>query len=222
MKKVVMAWSGGKDSSLALYKILKKKEYKVSVLLTTVTGDYDRISMHGVRKTLLETQADSLGIPLNIVTIPKKTANKEYEQRMREANEGYARDGITSAVFGDIHLEDVRKYRERNLSKAGMTAIFPLWKKSTRKLTRNFIDLGFKAVVTCIDSEALNKEFCGKEFNDEFLSELPRTVDPCGENGEFHSFVYDGPIFRKRIRFRKGEIILRDKRFWFCDLLPKL
>jgi uncharacterized protein (TIGR00290 family) len=219
-EKVVVLWSGGKDSALALYEIQKKREYEITALLTTVTEDYDRISMHGVRRVLLEKQAKSLGYPLEIVNITKICTNKEYESKMRTALRKYVTEKVFNVAFGDIFLEDLRKYREKNLSKVKMTGVFPLWKRNTKKLARNFIDLGFKAVVTCVDSKALDKKFCGMEFNDEFLSELPSGVDPGGENGEFHTFVYDGPILEKKIRFKKGKIVLRDKRFWFCDLLP--
>jgi uncharacterized protein (TIGR00290 family) len=220
MKKAVLAWSGGKDSALALYEIQKKREIEVTALLTTVTEDYDRISMHGVRRDLLEKQVKSLGYPLEIVNITKNSSNKEYESRMRTALEKYIEGKVLCTVFGDIFLEDVRKYREKNLSKAGMTGVFPLWKRNTQKLACNFIDLGFRAVVTCVDSKVLDKKFCGMEFNNGFLVELPSGVDPCGENGEFHTFVYDGPIFKNKIRFRKGKVVLRDNRFYFCDLLP--
>jgi uncharacterized protein (TIGR00290 family) len=220
MKKTLMAWSGGKDSALALYEIQKKREFEITALLTTVTEDYDRISMHGVRRILLEKQAKSLGYPLEIVNIPKKCDNRKYQARMKASLERYIEKGVSCVVFGDIYLEDVRKYRERNLSKVGMQGVFPLWKRNTRKLARNFIDLGFKAVVTCVDSKVLNKKFCGMKFNNGFLLELPSGVDPCGENGEFHTFVHDGSIFKKKIRFRKGKVVLRDNRFYFCDLLP--
>ena len=138
---------------------------------------------------------------------------------MREVLQKYLTAGVSSVVFGDIFLEDLRKYREDNLSKIGMKAIFPIWKRDTVELARGFIDLGFKAVITCVDSDVLDKAFVGRLYDQQFLSELPSTVDPCGENGEFHSFVYDGPIFEKKVSYTKGEIVFRDNRYWYCDLM---
>jgi len=176
--------------------------------------------MHGVRRVLLEQQAVSLDYPLCQVLISKSSSNEEYEARMQEALEKYKSSGVSSVAFGDIFLEDLRKYRETNLSKIGMRATFPIWKRESFELARTFIALGFKAVVTCVDSKALDKRFVGRLFDEQFLSELPSDVDPCGENGEFHSFVFDGPMFRKKVSFEPGEIVLRDNRFYFCDLLP--
>jgi uncharacterized protein (TIGR00290 family) len=218
--RVILSWSGGKDSALALYEIQKTRSYEILALLTTVTEDYDRISMHGVRRVLLERQAASLGYPLEKVPISRDASNGEYESRMREVLAKYLNLGVTSVVFGDIFLEDVRKYREGNLSKIGMRGIFPLWKRDTYELARTFINLGFKAVITCVDSIVLDKKFVGRVFDERLLSELPSTVDPCGENGEFHSFVYSGPIFQYPIPHTIGEIVLRDNRFYYCDLMP--
>jgi uncharacterized protein (TIGR00290 family) len=218
--RVILSWSGGKDSALALYEIQKTRSYEILALLTTVTEDYDRISMHGVRRVLLERQAASLGYPLEKVPISKDASNGEYESRMREILAKYLNLGVTSVVFGDIFLEDVRKYREGNLSKIGMRGIFPLWKRDTYELARTFISLGFKTVITCVDSTVLDKKFVGRVFDERLLSELPSTVDPCGENGEFHSFVYSGPIFQYPIPHTIGEIVLRDNRFYYCDLMP--
>lgn len=219
-EKVLFTWSGGKDSALALYELLKSRSYEIVALLTTVTEDYDRISMHGVRRALLEQQARSLGLPLKIVYIPKNSSNEDYEAKLREKLLQYKGDGVNSVVFGDIFLEDVRKYREDNLARVGMKPLFPIWKRDTAELAHTFIDLGFKAIITCVDSNSLDKRFVGRTFDERFLSEIPSNVDPCGENGEFHSFVYDSPIFKKRIRFRKGRVVLRDNRFYFCDLVP--
>jgi uncharacterized protein (TIGR00290 family) len=219
-EKVIAAWSGGKDSALALYEILKTNRYEVLELLTTVTQDYDRISIHGVRRVLLEQQARSLGFPLEKMLISKGASDAEYESILLKSLNGQRTNGVFSVVFGDIFLEDVRKYREQTLMKIGMKGIFPLWKRDTRQLARTFIDLGFKAVTTCVDSKTLGKDFVGREFNRQFLADLPFNVDPCGENGEFHSFVYDGPIFSERIFFTKGEIVLRENRFYYCDLVP--
>ncbi len=219
-EKVLFAWSGGKDSALALYELQKTRRYDISALLTTVTKDYERISMHGVSQILLEQQADSLGLPLEKIFISKNSSNEEYETRMREVLTKYREAGVSSVVFGDIFLENVKQYRENNLEKVGMKGIFPLWGKDTAKLARAFIDLGFKAVVTCVDSYMLDKKFIGRTYDEQFLCELHSDTDPCGENGEFHSFVYDGPLFRERISFAVGDIVLRDDRFYYCDLIP--
>jgi len=219
-EKIIFTWSGGKDSAMALYKLQQTHRYEVSALLTTLTEGYGRISMHGVRKVLLEKQADSLGLPLEKLFISKNASNEEYESKMQEALIKYRVTGVFSVVFGDIFLEDLRKYREDNLSKINMKGIFPLWKSDTTELAHTFINLSFKAVVVCVDSNVLDKKFVGRVFDEKFLSELPATVDPCGENGEFHSFVYDGPMFRERIAFTMGDIVLRDKRFYYSDLIP--
>jgi uncharacterized protein (TIGR00290 family) len=220
VERVLFTWSGGKDSAMALYELQKTGNYEISALLTTVTEDYDRISMHGVRQILLEQQAVSLGYTLEPVFISKSASNEEYEAKMQEVLEKYLKASISTAVFGDIFLEDVRKYRERNLSKIGMKALFPIWKRNTTELAHTFVNLGFKAVITCVDSNVLDKGFVGRLFDKQFLSELPSNVDPCGENGEFHSFVYDGPIFRERLSYKLGDVVLRDNRFYFCDLIP--
>ena len=219
-EKVLFTWSGGKDSVMALYELLRTHSYEISALLTTITEDYDRISMHGVRRILLEQQAESLGLPLEKIYITKNTPNEEYEAKMRDKLMEYQSRGVLSVVFGDIFLEDLRKYREENLSKIGMKGIFPIWKRDTAELAHTFIDLGFKAVITCVDSKVLDKKFVGRLYDKQFLRELPSNVDSCGENGEFHSFVYDGPIFRERVSFIIGDIVLRDNRFYFCDLIP--
>ena len=220
VEKIILTWSGGKDSALTLYELLKKQEYEIAALLTTVTEGYDRISMHGVQRILLEEQAESIGLPLEIIYITQNSSNEEYEARMKEKLMHYKSRGVESVAFGDIFLEDLRSYREENLSKVGMKGVFPLWKRDTAELARTFIELGFRAIVTCVDSDVLDGSFAGRVLDNQFLSDLPSEVDPCGENGEFHSFVYDGPIFRERIGYRKGEVILRDNRFYYCDLIP--
>ena len=220
IEKVIVAWSGGKDSTLALYEILNAKSYEVLELLTTVTKDYDRVSIHGVLHVLLEQQAKALGFPLEKMFIPKGVSDAEYERILLKALNRCRTNGVFFVVFGDIFLEDVRKYREGILSKVGLKGIFPLWKKDTNQLASAFIDLGFKAVITCVDSKSLGKDFVGREFDRQFLADLPFNVDLCGENGEFHSFVYDGPIFSERIFFTKGEVVLRENRFYYCDLVP--
>jgi len=218
-EKVLFLWSGGKESSLALYEICKTQKYEIAALLTTLTEDYDRVSMQGVRRVLLEKQTESLGYTLEKIFIPKNCSNEEYEFKIREVLERYLTLGVSHVVFGDIFLEDVRRYRDENLDNLGMKGIYPLWKLDTTNLAHRFIDLGFKAIVTCVDSKMLNRKFVGKLFDEQFLSELPPNVDPLGENGEFHSFVYEGPIFRERIVYTTGEVVLRDDRFYYCDLV---
>ena len=219
-EKVIVAWSGGKDSALALHAVLEYGRYEVRELLTTVTRDYDRISIHGVRSVLLEQQAKALGFPLEKTFISKGASDEEYESELLKALKRQRDAGVSSMVFGDIFLEDIRKYRERMLVKVGVKGVFPLWKKDTRALARRFIELGFKAVIASVDSEVMVKDFVGRVYDERFLSDLPENVDPCGENGEFHSFVYDGPIFRERVSFTQGVKVLREKRFYYCDLIP--
>ena len=218
-EKALLTWSGGKDSAMVLYELQTTHDYEISALLTTVTEDYNRISMHGVQTILLEQQAECLGLAIEKVYITKNSSNEEYEAKMRDKLMHYQSQGVSSVVFGDIFLEDLRKYREENLSKIGMRGLFPLWKRDTTELAHTFIDLGFKAVVTCVDSNVLDKIFVGRIFDEHLLSELPHAIDPCGENGEFHSFVYEGPIFRKRVLYKKGDVVLRDNRFYYCDLI---
>ena len=219
LEPVVLTWSGGKDSALALHYIKTSRQYQITYLLTTITEDYNRISMHGVRSILLDNQSEALGLPIEKVFISKNSSNEEYENQMREKLLFYQRQGISSVAFGDVFLEDIRKYREQNLSKVFMKGIFPLWKKNTQELAGQFIELGFKAVIICVDSQNLDKKFVGRYFDRQFLSDLPANVDPCGENGEFHSFVFDGPIFKRPIFFKIGDIVLREKHFYFCDLI---
>jgi len=220
LEPVVLTWSGGKDSALALHYLKNTRQYQITNLLTTITKDYNRISMHGVRSILLDNQSEALGLPIEKVFISKNSSNKEYEIQIREKLLFYKRQGVSSVAFGDLFLEDIRKYREQNLSKVTMKGIFPLWNKNTQELANQFIELGFKAVIICIDSQNLDKKFVGRYFDRQFLCDLPANVDPCGENGEFHSFVFDGPIFKSPISFKIGDIVLREKRFYFCDLIP--
>src|SRR5215471_7187198 len=194
---VLVSWSGGKDSCLALYEILKARDFDVAALLTTVTRDYDRISMHGVRRVLLQRQAESLGLPLHEVFITKGATNEEYESRMEEALLDYRNRGVHSVVFGDLFLEDIKQYRDRFLSRLGMHGVYPVWQRDTAQFIREFIDLGFKARVTCVDATKLDSSFAGRLIDDEFLRDLPSGVDPCGENGEFHTFVFAGPPFKR-------------------------
>ena len=216
-----MAWSGGKDSALALRETLHDGRYRVAGLLTTVTGEYDRISMHGVRRTLLRRQAESLGLPLEEVVISPGATNDEYEGKMA-ATLAALRDrvsGLDTVVFGDLFLADIRAYRERMLARIGMRGLFPLWLRDTAAVAREFVHLGYRAVLVCVDAQQLTPEFAGREFDLELLRDFPSSVDPCGENGEFHTFVYAGPGFRHAVRHERGPVVLRDRRFVYCDLV---
>jgi len=218
---VLISWSGGKDSALALNEVLKSGSYRVAALLTTVTEDYDRISMHGVRRALLEKQAASLELPLEKVLIPSSASNKVYEEKFESVLAKYSHQGVKTVVFGDIFLEDLRKYREARLATVGMSGVFPIWMRSTKELAKSLASLGFRAITTCVDTSVLGSEFVGRIIDEDFLADLPSSVDPCGENGEYHSFVFDGPIFKSPVRFSVGEKVLRDERFYFCDLVPE-
>lgn len=218
MKPVLMSWSGGKDSCMALHE-LQKRNYQIAALLTTITGDYDRISMHGVRRALLEHQAEAFGLPLELIVITKDASNEEYEQKTIEACSRYRRSGIDTVAFGDLFLADIRTYRDQFLARHRMRGLFPVWKRDTTQFVKEFIELGFKAVITCVDGKTLDRSFAGRIIDEAFLSSLPVHVDPCGENGEFHTFVFDGPNFRGPVKFSLGDTVKRDE-FWFRDLLP--
>ena len=215
------SWSGGKDSALALHELIRSKEHEVATLLTTVTEEYDRVTMHGVRSELIRQQALSIGIPLVEVRISENISEKEYEERMQNVMSRFKEAGIESVAFGDLFLEDVRRRREANLARIGMKAVFPLWGRNTRKLGLEFVRLGFKAITTCVDTDLLKGDFVGRDVDENFLNDLPAQADPCGENGEFHSFVYDGPIFQKAISFKKGDVVVKRGQFHYCDLLPQ-
>ena len=204
---------------MALHTILQRDDVRVTALLTTVTEGYERISMHGVRRELLERQARSIGLPLHEVRIPPQCVNPIYEARMEEALRVHYAQGVRKVAFGDIFLEDLRVYREKNLARIGMTALFPIWKRDTRELIRLFHAQRFRAIAVCVDPKVLDRRFAGRELDESFFPDLPPGVDPCGENGEFHTFVFDGPIFRSPIPVRTGEIVDRDS-FIFCDLQP--
>ena len=235
MTRAWFNWSGGKDSALALWKVLNGKEFKVEYLLTSMNSFHDRISMHGVRRNLLETQADSLNISLTTIELPEQPSMAEYETALIDKVNQIKEQGITHSIFGDIFLEDLKIYREQKLASVGIQCVFPIWKRDTKNLIREFLDEGFKAIVVCINEKFLDKSFCGRMIDEDFLNDLPSTVDPCGENGEFHSFVYDGPVFKYPIPFVKGEIVFKEYKapestdvisvpeknygFYFCDLL---
>jgi uncharacterized protein (TIGR00290 family) len=216
---VVFSWSGGKDSAMALQVVQRDARYEVVSLLTTVTEGYERISMHGVRNELLRRQAEKIGLPVEEVRIPPQCPDSVYEARMAETVSRFRERDVLHFAFGDIFLEDLRAYREQKLMQANMTALFPIWRVDTRELAKRFVEQGFRAIATCIDPQKLDKSFAGRDLDASFFQDLPADVDPCGENGEFHTFVYDGPIFRKAIPVRKGEVVERDG-FVFCDLLP--
>jgi uncharacterized protein (TIGR00290 family) len=217
-EKILFAWSSGKDSAMALHELQQSNGREIVALLTTITEGYERISMHGVRAELLDSQAASIGLPLTKVWIPQESSLDEYERHMGAALDPFVRQGISGVAFGDIFLEDLRKDREDKLARVGLTGLFPIWKRDTTELAGRFITAGFKAIITCVDTEVLDASFAGRAFDEQLLDDLPAGVDPCGENGEFHSFTYDGPIFSSPIACRKGEIVLRNNRFCFCDL----
>jgi len=206
---------------MALHGMRQEKDVRVVALLTTVTSGYERISMHGVRRSLLVQQAQRLDLTLHEVRIPPQCVNLDYEEQMSQALLSMKRRGVCRVAFGDIFLQDLREYRERNLARVGMTAIFPIWKRDTRQLVQDFCAMGFRAIAVCIDSKALPREFAGRELDKEFFRDLPQGVDPCGENGEFHTFVYDGPIFSSAVAVERGEVVERDG-FYFCDLKEKV
>jgi uncharacterized protein (TIGR00290 family) len=222
MKRVVLSWSGGKDSSLALAALRADPEYEVIALLTSITREYDRVSIHGVRRALVEAQASMLGLPLVEVVLQPSSSNEAYEAAFLEA---LARVRVEHAdvnllAFGDLFLSDVREYRERLVQAAGFEALFPLWGRDTSALATEFIDAGFRATLVCVDTQQLPASFAGRAFDADFLASLPTSADPCGEKGEFHTFVSAGPIFAAPINIDVGEVVLRDERFAFCDLLP--
>jgi uncharacterized protein (TIGR00290 family) len=220
-ESILFCWSGGKDSAMALHALLQQKQFRIVSLLTTVTETYDRIAMHGVRRELLKRQAESIGLPLHEVSIPPQCVNPIYEARMEEALRLFYNQGVRQVAFGDIFLEDLRAYRENNLARIGMTALFPIWKRNTCELIYFFHQQRFRAIAACVDSKVLDPSFAGRELDESFFRDLPANADPCGENGEFHTFVFDGPIFQSPIPIRTGEIVNRDG-FVFCDLLPQM
>ena len=214
-----LSWSGGKDSALTLW-TLRQDGREPAALVTTVTETYDRISMHGVRRTLLTLQAAALRVPLVEVSIPPACSNDVYESRIQQAFEAAPLAGIETVAYGDLFLEDIRAYREERLAAAGRHGLFPIWGRDTTELAHEFIKAGFEATLICIDPRKLDKSFAGRTFDQELLADFPHEVDPCGENGEFHTFVHAGPIFDAPIRCGRGKIVERDG-FVFCDLRPE-
>ncbi|MBI3992501.1 MAG: adenine nucleotide alpha hydrolase [Candidatus Lambdaproteobacteria bacterium] len=218
-RKIVLSWSGGKDSALALHALRQAGTWEVVALLTTVAEPYGRISHHGVRAELLRAQAEALGEALHVISLPDPCSNVLYEEAMGRAMRAYREAGVEAVAFGDIFLQDLRDYRERNLAPVGLGAEFPLWGQPTGPLLQRFLALGFRGVLACVDGAKLTRDFAGRAIDTALLADLPRGVDPCGENGEYHSFVWDGPIFKRPVPVRVGEIVQRDTRF-FADLLP--
>lgn len=221
VRPVALAWSGGKDSSLALAALRADPTVEVVALVTTITGDFDRISMHGVRRSVLEAQVAALRLPLVEATIPAAASNLAYEEAFAGALAvlQQLRPNLRHLAFGDLFLADVRAYRERLLPPLGWTPVFPLWGRDTATLAREFTTAGYHALITCVDTTQLGPEFAGREFDAALLADLPATVDPCGERGEFHTCVYAGPIFRHPIALQAGARVRRDGRFEYCDVI---
>ena len=221
-RRLILSWSSGKDSAWALHLLRHggdyEGEYEVAGLLTTLNAAFDRVAMHSTRRALLEVQARAVGLPLYSVALPWPCSNSEYEAAMRGACEAAVAEGIEAIAFGDLFLEDVRRYREDRLQGTGLTPVFPIWGLDTRRLAEEMIASGLRARIVCVDPKKLAREFAGREFDADFLRDLPAGVDPCGENGEFHSVVYAGPMFRAAIPIEAGEIVERDG-FVFADLL---
>ena len=240
-EKVIFNWSGGKDATMALAAMLQDNSIKIEQLVTTINGNLQRVTMHGVPVSLIRKQAKSMRLPLHFLELPEDISMTRYSEITQTAAKVHKEDGITKYVYGDIFLEDLKSFRDKELAINGIEGIYPLWKKDTKELANTFINDGYKAIVVATNSKLLNKNFVGKEFDNDFLNNLPEGVDPCGENGEFHTFVYDGPIFKEPISFTKGEPTYKtyspkqegddcfccdpeedkswDKGFWFCELL---
>ena len=237
-QQALMNWSGGKDSALALYHSIQSGQWNIVGLLTSVNEHYGRVSMHGVRMELMEAQAECLQLPIQMMRLAGDVSMETYNAQMEKLLQEFARQGVTHSIFGDIFLEDLRQYRETQLQRVNLTGVFPLWQRNTTELIHEFVDLGFRAVLVCVSEKQLSAEFAGRELDLDLLKDLPKTVDPCGENGEYHSFVYDGPIFSSPVPFTKGEVVRRmytpsgstdchtdepdsrwDTGFWYQDLL---
>jgi uncharacterized protein (TIGR00290 family) len=233
-----MSWSGGKDSALALYHARRDPRYRLTHLLTSVNAHYGRVSMHGVRVALLEAQAARIGLPLTQLRLPEMPSMADYDQALLATFGGLRAQGVAAVFYGDIFLEDLRAYREAQLARAGLRGEFPLWQQSSVAVLREFWALGFRAIVVCVNDRYLDASFCGRLLDEDFLRDLPPDVDACGENGEYHSFVFDAPYFSAPIAFTKGEVVRRTYAppggapaspapdgpfaagFWYCDLLP--
>jgi uncharacterized protein (TIGR00290 family) len=215
MRKILLSWSSGKDSAWSLHLLRQMPDIEIAGLLTTFNREFDRVAMHSVRRSLVEQQADAAGLPLRAIPLPWPCSNADYESIMSDACRAAIADGITAIAFGDLYLQDIRAYRERQLHGTGLEPIFPVWQIPTDQLAREMMRSGLRARLTCVDQQ--HRNFAGREFDESLLADLPPTTDPCGENGEFHSFVYDGPMFRRAIPITAGEIVERDG-FIFADL----
>jgi uncharacterized protein (TIGR00290 family) len=216
LKRVALSWSSGKDSAWSLYLLKQDPEIEVVALITTINSEFDRVAMHAVRRELLEKQAASVGLPLWQIPLPWPCSNDRYEAQMRGVCKRAVQEGVQAFAFGDLFLTDIRAYREKQLMGTGLTPIFPVWDIPTPQLAREMIAAGLRAKITCVDPKVLPREFAGRDFDDAFLADLPPGIDPCGENGEFHTFVYAGPMFSNPIAVRAGEIVERDG-FIFAD-----
>jgi uncharacterized protein (TIGR00290 family) len=217
---ILVGWSGGKDSCLALRELMQQGCWEVVALVSTITQGYERLSMHGVRVELIRQQAESLGIPLVEARIPPNASNVAYEAALERAVRPFLEQGVKHMAFGDLFLADIRRYRETLLERWGVEAVFPIWGRATAEAAREFLASGFRAIVVCVDPRQLPAELCGREYDERLLADLPAQADPCGENGEFHTFVYAGPIFTRTLRVQRGAVVHRDG-FCFCDLVPR-
>src|SRR5215472_9614814 len=218
-RKILLSWSSGKDSAWALHVLRGQGDYEIAGLVTTVNSAFDRVAMHSTRRVLVEQQSRAAGLPLKAVDLPWPCSNSEYERIMKTDCDNAVAQGITGFAFGDLFLADIRAYRERQLKDTGLEPIFPLWQLPTGELAREMIAAGLRAKLVCVDPAKLAPEFAGRDFNQQLLDDLPPGVDHCGENGEFHSFVYAGPMFRQEIPVITGDRVQRDG-FWFCDVAP--
>ena len=217
---VLLAWSGGKDATLALERLLRDPRYEVTGLLTTITAEFERVSMHGVRRSILHAQVEGLGLPLIEARIPPQASNAIYEESLAHALDEARKLtlGIDTIAFGDLYLADIRAYREAQLARVGWRGLFPLWGEDTTYLARRFIADGYRAILCCVDTQQIDAAFCGRKFDAALLDDLPTSCDPCGENGEFHTCVYAGPLWREPLQLTRGERVLRDGRFEYIDL----
>lgn len=234
MNKAVFNWSSGKDSALALYKILRSQDLNVAYLVTNLNKNFKRVSMHGLSEALLDAQAEALGLPLYKIWFHGDVSMEDYTRIMQEELNKLIETGVSHSIYGDIFLENLKAFRQELHKGLPVDLVYPLWNRSTRELLLEFIDLGFKAIPICINANLMDASFLGRTIDHQFLEELPESVDPCGENGEFHTFVYDGPIFKHPVAFEHGETVLRtygseskgdekswDSKFWYLDLVPK-
>jgi len=217
--KILLSWSSGKDSAWALHLLRRQSQYEIAGLVTTFNRAFDRVAMHSTRRALVEMQAKAAGLPLFPIPLPWPCSNQEYEEIMKVFCAQVVAQGVTAMAFGDLFLADIRTYRERQLQNTGLQPLFPVWQIPTDTLARDMIDAGLRAKLVCVDPKKLSPEFAGRDFDRQLLADLPVGVDPCGENGEFHSFVYGGPMFDREIPVVAGERVERDG-FWFCDVLP--